>query len=99
MYVVFFVCDRLVTAMFRHDIIRFNSRVWTVDGSVLVIWPRELARPDGPHRWEGIGNPLPAIIMLDHLAAMEVFSSGILPPTARSWMDEAFGVFIVWALE
>ena len=99
MYVVFFASDRLVTAMFRHDIIRFNSRVWTLNGSVLVIWPRELARPDGPHRWEGIGNPLPAMVMLDHDAAGEVFMLGILPSTARSWVDEAFGVYIVWALE
>ena len=99
MYVVLFVSDGVVTAMFRHNIIPFNSRVWTLDGSVLVIWPRELARPDGPHRWEGIGNPLPAIIMLDHIAAMEVFMLGILPSTARSWLDVDFGVYIVWALE
>ena len=99
MYVVLFVSDRVLTAMFLNDIIPFNSRVWTLDGSVVVIWPRELARPNGPHRLEGIGNPLPAIVMLDQNAAVEVFMLGILPATARSWVDEAFGVYIVWALE
>ena len=93
-----FVSDPMVTAMFRNDIIPFNSRVWTTDGSVLVFWPRELARPDGPHRWEGIGNHLPAIVMLDQEAAGEVFMLDILPSTTRTWWDLDFGVYIVWAL-
>ena len=94
-----FVTDPMVKAMFRNDIIPFNSRVWTADGSVLVVWPRERARPDGPHRWEGIGNPLPAIVMLDQGAAGEVFMLGILPSKARTWWDLDFGVFVVWALD
>ena len=99
MYFVMFVTDPMVTAMFRNDIIPFNSRVWTADGSVLVVWPCEHARPDGPHRWEGIGNPLPAIVMLDQDAAGEVFMLGILPSTSRTWWDLDFGVFVVWALD
>ena len=93
-----FVTDPVVTAMFRNDIIPFNSRVWTANGSLLVLLPHECARPDGPHRWEGIGNPLPAIVMLNQNAAVEVFMLGILPGTARSWVDEAFGVYIVLSL-
>ena len=94
-----FVMDPMVTAMFRNDIIPFNSRVWTADGSVLVIWPRELARPDGPHRWERVGNPLPAIVMIDQDAAGEVFMLGILPSLTITWWDLDFGVSVMWALD
>ena len=94
-----FVKDLMVTAMILHDIIPFNSRVWMANGSLSVLWPRKLPMPHGPHRWEGIGNPLAAIVLLDQDAAAQVFLHGILPSTAMTWWDLGLGVFIVWALD
>ena len=84
--------------MFNHDIIPSNSRVWMASGTLLVLWPRELPMPEGPHRWEGIGNPLAAIVLLDLAAAAEVFLLGILPSTAMIWWDLGDGGVIMWAL-
>ena len=94
-----FVTNPMVTAMFYHDIIPSNSRVWMASGSLLVLWPHELPMPQGPHTWEGIGNPLAAIVLLDQDAAGKVFMHGILPSTAITWWDLGLGLFIVWALD
>ena len=90
-----FVTNEMVDAMFNHDIIASNSRVWMASGTLLVLWPRELPMPEGPHRWEGIGNPLAAIVLLDLAAA--VFLLRILPSTAMIWWDLGVGGVIMWA--
>ena len=99
MYILMFVTNEVVDAMFHHDIIPFNSRVWMAGGTLLVLWPRELPMPEGPHRFDGIGNPLAAIVLLDLGAAAEVFLLGILPYTAMIWWDSGVGCVIVWALD
>ena len=99
MNILFIVSNEVVDAMFRHDLIPFDCRVWMSGGTLLVLWPRALPMPEGPHRFDGIDNPLAAIVLLDLAAAAEVFLLGILPYTAMIWWDSGVGCVIVWALD